>query len=133
MKISELVAGAEVHGWMRLGLPLVLGVDHKGQGFRYVAWKPTSPRSCDLTKFAGLVFANNPEEQVLSLNVQAMDRMGRCVTGEALPAYIPYKSLQILHILSPYHFPAKPHNSIHPTNVQSQYVPYRTKTKVDLF
>lgn len=131
MHISELTKGSEVQGWTRIGLALAVGRNADGSLFRYVPLKPRVAAYNDLPRFLGLVSDNDPEMQVLSVNVSSMNSKGQLGTEPALPCLIAYPVLQRLRIFSTISHPARPSNPIWPTRA-SVFMPYRTVEEVEL-
>lgn len=130
--VWELVKGQEVQGWVRPGLALSIGRNNDGSSFRYVPMKARVSRQNDLQRFLGWVSDNDPDMQVLSLNVTGIGPRGGSNQEPALPVNIAYPVFQRLRLLSTISYPASTKQDMRfPTNA-SHFMPYRTVVEVSL-
>jgi hypothetical protein len=132
MRITELIPGNEIHGWMQLGRALKRGRHFDGSVFRYVPLKSAVAGPDDLQRFTGTVVQNDKTLLILTLNVAKMGRFGEMAEAESLKVDIAYPLLQRIRILSPINYPAD--NTPDPKWPTKDiiYKPYRTITEVTL-
>lgn len=129
MRITDLVVGAEIQGWVRTGLALKKGVNKDGSAFRYVPDRLQVIGPDGLQRFVGLIQSNDTVNRVITLTVSRMDYRG-LGHGDCLPATIPYDVFQRIRFLSPFAHDPKPAQVKSPFN--KQWKPYRTLIEVVL-
>lgn len=99
MHITQLRAGDQVLGFMRLGLALTLTTKGDGTPYWQVPRSPRRARSQDITKFIGVVLQNNIDQQVLTVQCSAANSM-QAPTGASYIADISYTALFRLRYIS---------------------------------
>ena len=117
---------------MKIGLALKKGRRPDGHLFRYVPLKPCVAGADDLSKFAATVVTNDPDYQVLTLNVTRVTQTLIGVGNEALQVTIAYPTLQRVRRLSKVAYEPKEENVYRPTKhaMGTAFRPYRTWEEV---
>ncbi len=137
--ISELQIGDELICYMRLGLALEKTVRGDGSAYRRVPRKPQRARSTALTRFTGVVVANNAAASVLTVYTTRMDSrkiaVGASPIEPSLSADVHYSAFGRVQRLSKYH--TEPFESFggRPTKRQGlgeQKKPFRTLEEIKL-
>ena len=132
VKIVDLTPGDEVLGFMKNGFALRKALNSvTGLLYRFAPSRPDTYDQDDLAKFTGLVTANDPVNQIITIEVQEVNRFTMS-SSPSIRADIPYKALARLRRLSKVNYPGKPQNPLRPTQVArgSENRPYRTVEEV---
>ena len=135
--IYDLALGDELLCWMRLGLALSKGRRADGTIYRFVPTKPGRTKAGDLTRFTGFVVQNNPDNEVLTVQVTPNSSFSRAYSPrETSQADIHYSAFQRIRKFSLVSFEGREHPSNRPTRVaafgHADYQPYKTVSEVIL-
>jgi len=143
--ISELVAGDEVVGYLKLGVVLRVGSRPDGSGFRYVTQVSSRTKINDLTRFIGTVGSNAVGTKILTCATSPMNSRMRPEShtdrggfgyGGVYQAELHYSSFSRLRLLSKINFPGKARDPTHPTVVDplggNAFRPYRTLEEISV-
>jgi len=126
----------------KLGLALALGRYKDGSGYRYVPNRRRVAKDLDLVKYFGLVQANNPDAQLLTLSITPMlitDQTHQYETRGTLPGVVHYSALRDVLRLSPTHLEPHTEESVHRTGygprpttkaIGTAFKPYRTMERI---
>jgi hypothetical protein len=131
VRITDLVEGDEVYGYMRLGLAIFKVRRVNGYIYGQVPSKPQRAGPSDLTRWQGSVRANNIEENVLTCQVTATTSDMLPVNRESYLVDLHYSSFSRLRLISKINFEPRPENHTFPANFEdAAFKPYRTFTEV---
>ena len=131
VRITDLVEGDEVYGYMRLGLAIerVRRVD--GTIYGQVPSKPQKAGPSALTRWQGTVRANNVAENVLTCQVTATTSDMLPVNRETFLVDMHYSSFKRLRLISKQNFFPREANNTFPANFpDAAFKPYKTFTEV---
>lgn len=133
MKVTELVAGDQIIGWMRIGFALQKRRLPNGRTYRQVPSKPDRFDKDDLQQFSGLVTFNDVENHILRVEAARMNRFLEA-TSESLPAEIHYAAFSRLRRVSPFAYSPRPEYPLRPTRkgIGTGFHGYRTQEEVQL-
>lgn len=112
---------------MHLGLAITLGQRGDGSVYRVVPSKRRPAKQWDLTRFSGLVLANDQEQKLITMQVAPNNYRSLVNPGPQLVAEITYSSFKRIRLWSRMHFGQAPPVF---TGIEDQ--PYRTLTEVRL-
>jgi hypothetical protein len=132
IRITQLVPGNEIQGYMTIGRALKVGRNPDGSLFRYVPLKSCMAQAGDLQKFLGQIIYNDIEMLTLTLSVAKMGNSANLLEPQSLTASIAYPLLQKIRILSAINYDPKPKSVIRPNDKLQEYRPYRTISEVIL-
>ncbi len=132
-KITELLPGDPIFGWMKLGY--ALRKERTATGVIYRSVPPRRDRfdKDDLQQFTGMVVRNDTVNHVLHVECARMTKMTRAVEPP-LPAEIHYLAFKRIRLISKHAFPPRPQNPLWPTQVAmgTGFYAYRTQEEVQL-
>src|SRR5690606_20057997 len=114
MRVTELVEGDTVYGWMKLGFALQKHRLPNGRIYRQVPSKPDRFDKDDLQQFIGRVISNDTTQHILRLEVARMNRFLQAV-GEYLPVEVHYHALKRLRKMSQIAYSPREENPLRPT------------------
>ncbi len=132
IRITDLKAGDEILGFMRLGLALERARRADGEAiYRFVPSRPQKAGPSALTRWHGLVSSNDTTNKILKVTVTPVNSLmfaGR----EHLPAEISYTALSRVRIFSKISFAPRPEKITRPTSkaLGTAFKPFRTLTEV---
>lgn len=131
VRITDLVPGDEIYGYMRLGLAITKAVRGNGSVYGIVPSRTQRAGPSDLTRWQGTVIQNNVSENVISCNITATSSEMLPLNRESLSVDIHYSALKRLRLLSKINFEPHPWNNTFPANFpDAAFKPYRTFTEV---
>jgi hypothetical protein len=138
VNITDLQVGQEIHGYMRTGLALEVGITGAGEPYRFVPDRQQRASPNALTRFYGLVMNNHTDIGVLSLSVVSMNHKGLPNNRDnALQVDISYGALHRVFVLSSINYTPRLENrkggsEFKPTSsgYGTGYHPYRTREQV---
>ncbi len=130
-RIHDLAISDEILGWMKCGMALKQGRHADGSLFRYVPLRACVAAPDDLSKFIGTVVSNDPELQVITINLSYVGRT-QSARGDSLQALIAYPVLQRLRRLSKIHYEPGINSPLRPTVVGKDRYPYRIVEEIAL-
>ena len=131
VRISDLVEGDEVYGYMRLGLAVMKVRRVDGYIYGQVPSKPRKAGPSDLTRWQGTVRRNNVTENVVTCQVTATSSEMLPLNRTSLLVDLHYSSFKRLRLLSQINFEPHQHNNTFPANFpDAAFKPYKTFTEV---
>lgn len=132
--ISDLKAADEIQAWVKLGYALKKGRNPDGSLFRFVPPKPGKTGPDDLSRFTGWVVSNNPDDQIILLQVQRNDSHGSQHGRESLQAMIAYPVFQRVRKFSEISYEPREQSPTRPTGqaLGTAFRAYRTVEEVAL-
>ena len=135
MNVTELVAGNQILGWMRLGIALVPARSKEGKLQYVVPAKKRRAVDGSLTAFSGLVVGNDPAAKVLHLHVVPMNSDLRPTGYTSEIVSIHYSAFSRIRILSEFSFPGREEEGVFTKKTAfgaTAFKPYKTLTEVTL-
>ena len=131
VRITDLVEGDEVYGYMRLGLAVTKVRRVDGYLYGQVPRKPQKAGPSDLTRWQGTVRSNNVSENVLTCQITATSSEMLPFNRESLLVDFHYSSLKRLRLISQINYEPNSWNNTFPANFpDAAFKPYRTFTEV---
>ena len=98
--ISELQNGDQIIGWQKNGFALYVERDKYGEAYLVCPTKPKVIDSSSISNYEGYVVSNDTASKVLRVHIQL--HSGLFSYGDSYTAEIPYASIRVLRLLSPY-------------------------------
>lgn len=137
--LYDINIGDEIQAYMKLGLSLELAIDKNGVPYRYVPSKPRRASASAISRFNGIVIANDVINKILTLSVVGINSNRiPASTSISTNVDIHYSSLKKVLLFSKYHFEPKEelrHGAQYrPTTnaLGTAYRPYRTLVSIQI-